>query len=469
MSTDDNVIDPKDWKIASTGKMMAYSLGFILTLYVLSAYSAFIFYFYEVEVNLNVEFVTLAIILFTVYTIISSPIIGYLTDKPFKWSEKWGFRFPWIITSAIPILIFYVLLYTPPNADAKSNPWVFFWYLLIISCIFGTFLSIFRQHFEGGFANQFREEFERRRASALAFIFPGMILFFLMVLPLFIIKYGDKSSFVLNAIVSAIVMAICMIFLIPGIRETKEVKMRYIQGYENTERISFLSMMAISFKQKNFTVSLISSTLVSIATALNMASAIYFFKDVLGLPIIYSIYPTVAYFVALMITVPYWVSFAIKHGIVKTYILGVFLSALTYLPYLWVTTLEETIIYGVARGIAGSCFSVMLLPLIADCYDEVTLACGKHQEATLLGIRTIFMRSSIIFQALIFGYIHVITGYNPDPGATQTALAIWGIRIHRGLIPLILCLGATLVMILWYDLKGEKKIAMKSKMRELGL
>ena len=305
MSTDDNIIDPKDWKIASTGKMMSYSFGFILTLYVLSAYSAFIFYFYEVEVNLNVEFVTLAIILFTVYTIISSPILGYLTDKPFKWSKKWGFRFPWIICSVIPILIFYVLLYTPPNEDAKANPWVFFWYLLIISCIFGTFLSIFRQHYEGGFANQFREDFERKRASALAFIFPGGILFILMVIPLFIIKYGDKSSFGLNAVISAIIMAVCMIFLIPGIRETKEVKMRYIQGYENTEPISFLSMMAISFKQRNFTVSLISSTLVSIASALNMASSIYFFKDVLGLPIVDSIYPTIAYFVSLMIALPF--------------------------------------------------------------------------------------------------------------------------------------------------------------------
>jgi len=300
MSTDDNVIDPKDWKIASTGKMMSYSLGFILTLYVLSAYSAFIFYFYEVEVNLDVQFVSLAIILFTVYTIISSPILGYLTDKPFKFSEKWGFRFPWIIFSAIPILIFYVLLYTPPNEDAKSNPWVFFWYLLVISCLFGTFLSIFRQHFEGGFANQFREEYERKRASALAFIFPGMILFLLSILPLFIIKYGDKSSFALTAIVSAIIMAICVVFLIPGIRETKEAKMRNLQGYEDKERISFLKMMIVSFKQKNFTVSLISSTLVSIAYALNIALENFFVTEVFGLRIICSVYPTKNFFLALI-------------------------------------------------------------------------------------------------------------------------------------------------------------------------
>jgi len=469
MSSDDDVIVPSDFKIASTWKMMSYSFGFILTLYVLSAYTAFVFYFYEVEVNLQVELVSLAIILFTIYTIVSSPILGYLTDKPFKWSKKWGFRFPWIIFSTIPILIFYVLLYTPPNVDANSNPWLLFWYLLITSCIFGTFLSIFRQHYEGGFANHFREEFERRRASALAFIFPGMLLFILNIIPFFILKYGDKSSFVLTAIVSSIIMGICVLCLIPGIRETQEIKFRYIQGYEDTDRLSFLKMMKISLTQRNFTVSLLSSTLVTFAGTLNMASGIYFFKDVLRLPIIYSIYPSIAFYLAVMISLPFWVSFAAKHGILKTYIIGILLSTLAYIPYLWITTLEETIIYAIPRGIAYSCFSAMVLPLTADCYDEVTLACGKHQEATLLGIRTIFMRSAVIFQALIIAYIHIVTGYNPNPEATQTAQAIWGIRVHQALIPLIFCFAATIVMLLWFDLKGEKKIAMKSKMRELGL
>jgi GPH family glycoside/pentoside/hexuronide:cation symporter len=468
MNFDDYIFDPKEWKIASTGKMLSYSFGFILTLYLLSAFSSLIFYFYEVEVKLQVELVSLAIVLFTVYTIISSPLLGYLTDRPFKFSSKWGFRFPWIVGSAIPLLVFYVLLFMPPDVDPKSNPWLLFWYLVIISCVFGTFLSLFRQHFEGGFANHFREDFERRRASALAFIFPGIIMFFLNIVPLFIISYGDKSTFALAAIISAIILSICVIFLIPGIRESEEVKMRYFQGYEE-ERIPFMKLMKISLKQKNFIVSLISSTLVSISSALNIASGIYFFKDVLGLPLYLSVFPAITFFLALIIALPFWVSFSVKHGNVTTYKLGVFLLALAYLPYLWISTLEEAIIFAVARGIASSCFMVMVLPVMSDCYDEVTLASGKHQEATLLGIRTIFMRSSIIFQALIIAWIHIITGYNPNPGATQTASAIWGIRIHRALIPMILCFFACLVMVLWYDLEGEKKLTMKAKMRELGL
>jgi len=112
---------------------------------------------------------------------------------------------------------------------------------------------------------------------------------------------------------------------------------------------------------------------------------------------------------------------------------------------------------------------VMTLPITSDCYDEVTNACGKHQEATLFGIRTIFLRSAIILQALIIGLVHIMTGYNQDPTVTQTALAIMGVRIHRALIPMIFCFVAGIIMLIGYDLKGEKLYSLKNNLWEKGL
>ena len=457
------------WEIASSGKMISYSFGFILSLYLLLAFNTLVFYFYEVEVGLEVGLVSLAIILFSVWVMITSPILGYLTDRKFKWSKKLGFRAPWVIIAAIPALLFYFLLFTPPNVDAKANPWIIFWYLLIISCLFGSFIMIFQEHFQGGFPNQFREEFERRRASAFAFIFPGTILFFLSIIPLFILVYGDKSTFVITAAISVSIIAICVIALIPGVRESPEVKERYIQGYEDKSHLSFSKMMKYAFGQRNFMVSLIAITLVNVAIALNMASGIYFYKDVLGLPIFLSIFSTMVYFIFVMVSVPFWVSFARKHGNVTAFIVGIFLSGLSYLPYLWITTLPEDIFFSVFRGIASSCFTVMVLPITSDCYDEVTNACGRHQEATLFGMRTIFLRSAVILQAIIIALVHIMTGYNQDPTAIQTPLAIWGIRIHRGLIPMIFCLVAAVIMLIGYDLKGEKLHTLKNNLWEKGL
>lgn len=469
MSIEDDITDPKNWEIASTKKMISYSFGFTLTLYLLLAYNSFIFYFYEVEVGLKVELVSTAVILYTIWVLATGPILGYLIDRPFKWSKRWGFRAPWIIGAAIPALLFYLLIFIPPNIDAKSNPWPVFWYLLITSCIYGTFLTIYRQNLQGGFPNQFREDYERRRASALAFIFPGFILFFMSIIPLFIIKYGDKSSFFITALISVIILALCLIFLLPGILESEDLKLRYLQGYEYKEKLHFFKMIKITFKQKNFRLTIITFTLTNISTALVSASSIYFFKDIIGLPLSFSVIPSIIYFIFVILFVPFWVSFSRKHGNKKTYAVGLFLLAAAHIPYLWITTLWEIIIFSVLRGIAGSCTMFIIMPIASDCYDEVTLACGRHQEATLHGIRNFFVRSSLLFAALIIGGIHIITGYNQDPNAIQTPLALWGIRVHRALIPMILCFTACILVLFLYDLNSEKKIVLKAKLREMGL
>ena len=216
-------------------------------------------------------------------------------------------------------------------------------------------------------------------------------------------------------------------------------------------------------------VSLFAITLVNVAIALNMASGIYFFKDVLGLPIFWSVFPTLVYFIFVMVSVPFWVSFARKHGNVITFTVGIFLSGAAYIPYLWITTLQEAIIFSAFRGIAGSCYTVMVLPITSDCYDDVTNACGRHQEATLFGIRVIFLRIAVILQALIIGGVHIFTGYNQDPNAVQTSLAVWGVRVHQALIPMIFCFMAGLIMLIGYDLKGEKLYTLKANLRDKGL
>jgi len=72
-------------------------------------------------------------------------------------------------------------------------------------------------------------------------------------------------------------------------------------------------------------------------------------------------------------------------------------------------------------------------------------------------------------QALIFVIVHVATGYNPDPNAVQIPLAVWGVHIHRGLIPSLCAITAFILMTIWYDLYREKRVVIQNKLREMGL
>jgi len=134
--------DSTGQEAASTKKMAFYAFGWVITAHLIVAFDSYIFYYYEVEVGLPVLLVSIAVVIFTLWTIIISPILGYLTDKPFKWSKKYGFRAPWIVVSAIPALLLYILVYIPPIIDVKSNPWPIFWYFVIISCIFEALCSL---------------------------------------------------------------------------------------------------------------------------------------------------------------------------------------------------------------------------------------------------------------------------------------------------------------------------------------
>jgi GPH family glycoside/pentoside/hexuronide:cation symporter len=159
--------DLSEWEIASTGKMISYAFGYIIINFLLGTGFSLVIYFYEVEVGIAVVLLSLAYVIFAIWNMVNDPILGFLTDRPFKWTKKWGLRAPWVVFSAFPILIFYFLIWTPP--ESVSDMFIFL-YFIIITCVFDTFFSIYNDHVYGGFTNQFPSEYERRRAFAISTI-----------------------------------------------------------------------------------------------------------------------------------------------------------------------------------------------------------------------------------------------------------------------------------------------------------
>jgi len=467
MSVNNSNSDFPGQDAVSSKKMIFYAFGSIISMHLIVAFDTYIFYFYEVEVGLPVLMLSLAVIIYTLWALISSPIIGYLTDRPFKWSKKYGFRLPWIIFGCIPSLLLYILVFTPPN----TNPWSIFWYLIIIACFFETFFTIYRLHYSGLYANLFREDSERKKATVISFLISNPITLVLTLFPLFIIVYGNRNTFVLTALITVAIMFFCHILTIPGIIESDEMKKRFLQGYINEhsqEKVSFSKIFKVIVRNKNFIVTLTSFALTYVALMLYYASMMYFYKDILRVPLTNLIWAALGSFLTMTISMPLWNKIGQKHEHKTMYIVGLILSAATLIPFLWITTLTEFTIIVIIRGVAMAGFIIMFQPMAADNMDEITLKCERHVEPTLSGLSSIIFRSSAIFIALIIGWIHIATNYNPNPDAIQTPLAVWGVRVHTALIPMLLLILAFIV-VLPYDLNSEKKQEMKQKMREMGL
>ncbi len=462
---DENGTETSEWEIASTSKMISYGFGYLIINFLLTTYSRIVFYFYEVEIGLPVIYVGLAFVIFAIWNMVNDPLLGYLTDKPLKWTKRWGMRAPWIVISSFPILIFYLLIFMPPN----ENILIIFLFMVIITCLFDTFFSIYNDHVYGGFTNQFRTEYERRKGFGIILIVAGFGSMFLGLIPPLIIRYGDRNSFILAALIMVIILMLCNIFLFFGIKESEELKEMFIRGYETSEEKSFLKTMKIALKRKNYVVILIAYTTIITTQTLAQASQIYFIKDVLKVPYTYAVFINLAGVIGFLISLPFWVNFAKNHGFKKTLILCTFLAAISYIPTLWITTIEERVIFTFLGGIPYAGYTVVIMPMAADTMDDVAVELGRRAESTLAGIRMFFFRVAFLVQGVVIMVIHIATAYNPDPNAVQTSLAIWGIRVHTGLIPAILMFAISLIVYKWYDLTGERKESMLKELKAKGL
>jgi len=465
---EESEIELSDWEQAPTKKMLSYSLGRTISGWMGGALAIFVFYYYEVEVGLPVVYLGIAFLIFALWNMVNDPLLGYLTDRPFRWTKKYGMRFPWIIIGGIPSIIFWFLLFVSPDAD-PDNPWPVFFYFVIITCIFDLFYSLYTTHLNASYTVHFRTDAERRKASAINSILPQFLGLLLNLIVPIMYVYGDRSTVILAELIIVLVLSVLFILLIPGIRESKELKERFLRGYEELGRDSFFKTMKLAFQQRNFVALLVVVMLFSTAWILHLASHIYFAKDVLRMPLSITLYVYTASFLGFALFIPFWANIAKKYGHVKTMKFGALLIAIALTPGMWITTLWETILFQFLGGIAFGGFVIMISPSTADVNDEFTITTGKHQEGTLAGIRTFFFRFALIFQAIILTVVHILTGYNPDPHAVQTPLAQWGIRIHLALIPSSLTLLGFFILYLYYDLTEEKKEWVKKKLKEMGL
>jgi GPH family glycoside/pentoside/hexuronide:cation symporter len=455
----------------STGKILSYTSAWTNDALATTLFSVSLFYYYEVEIGLSIGLVALAFGIFAVWNAINDPLIAFFTEKPRseKSIKKYGFRTPWILLGAFSMSIFTLLIFLPPDIDVKTNPWPVFLYMVITICILDACVTIYNSNYTASVVTMFKTDAERRKIGALALIFGifGIIIISAILIPN-IVKFGNKQSFVIAALITMIFILLNSIAIIPGHREPEIVKGYYLVGRDKSKEahLSLIKTLKIAFRKKNFVIYLFSYFLWVVVYNLHFVSQLYFVKDVLGEEASVLMFPQIAFFIGFLLAIPLWLKLAKKYGHANLYGLGYILLGFVFLTYLWISTVLELIIYLFVGGIFYAASAVCLVPVISDAYDEITATSGIHQEATLQGITNFFFRFSYLIVAVIIALVHIITAYNPDPQAIQSPIAILGIRIHTGLINAILCFIAGIVFLLVFDLKGEKKLLIIEELKK---
>lgn len=457
---------------STTGKMIMFSMGYFLNGFLIVAFGSFVWHYYEIELGLIIIidlwplYLWIIFVIFTLFSMITNPIIGFLTDKPMKWTRKRGFHTPWIIIGGIPMVILFFLIFTPPAVAGIESVFPILFYFLLIVFLYDVCYSLFQTHSFGAFPAHFRGDSARRKAGMVTQIFIFVANFLATTIWSIIILPGKPGTFTIAAFLSFIILGISLAIFIPGSKESVEIKGRFILGYETTEKKSFFWTMKMAIKQKNFMLALLTYIFFMIALGLMSTNTVNFVDDVLKSGQIVRMYGSIFMLITSTATMPIWIRVARKIGHSHTYTIGLILFGFSLLLYSFVSNIIEFYIVNSLSGMSVAMFTIMLSPVLADCYDEIAVKTKKHLESTLIGIRNLFVRISVIIQSFIVAIIHIITAYDPINPSQE---ALLGLRLIQGLFPFIFCITAALIFYKWYDLKGRKKQEIMQKLKEMGL
>ena len=459
----------------SKKSMVSYGFGCYISEFFGMAFGAYVFFYYENVIGLNVIYTGIGYIIFAIWNAVNDPLIGFLTDRPFKFTKKWGRRLPWVIIGGILWIFSYLLLFTPPDVDPNSGALILFVWLVVMTCVYDTFASLFGVNFYSIFPDKFRGDSERRTASTLSTLVAALGTATGSIIPSLIIVLGDRSTYTLQAGVVVIVCLIALALAIPGSREDQVRIDCYLESCEeDMERKPFFKEYKSVLKHKNYMAYVLSFMFYQCLVQIMVGSIPYVALFVLGVEDITII--MAALLIGMFVSMPIWSKIADKtNNDRKTMIIAATFLTIVTIPLFFITDYVIMMIAIFIWGMGEGGYWVMLSPVRSSVIDEAVVMSGRRTEGIYQDFQTFISRVALVAQALTFMIVHTLTNFIPDDGnpitppPIQPPEAILGIQIHFALIPMIFMVIATIILWKFYKLTPDKVKENKEKLKELNL
>lgn len=445
----------------------SFQVGNLAGLMMSQMYSQQLTYFYLGVAGLDIALYVVAMLLYMVFNMFNDPLLGYFCDKSSRFTEKWGKRFPFIVIG-MPWVFIVIFLYMPPSVEEVGQFGLFLW-LLIFLCIYDTIFSLFDINMVGLFPDKFRHPRDRKWGGAITTILETIGVLLGVLIPVLTIEIlGQDEGWRIQAIIIALVGFVCMLLMLPGIREDNEMKQRRSR-LDKELSDPFFKGLTSSLRDKHFVGFIVLYIAYGSTMGLIMASIPFFVQDILQLS---KIGETIVlfYVVTVIISAGIWYKLSFRLGIKKVALIGAILLGCVCLPILFVPTGPEgillvIIIFSVAGFVDGAIIS-MTIPLFSTVVDNATVETGKRKEGLYKGIWVFFSRVSLAIRAIVFWLVAVSTGYHS--GSTDPS-ELMGLRIQVAVFPLIMMMIGIIFFWRLYKISPELAEANVTKLQELKL
>ena len=431
----------------------------------------------------NIQFFAVAVLLipilwiplmyltFSIVDGFNDPILGYLTDRSKRFTEKYGKRFPWIMIGAIlgpiPLLLVFI-----PISDSVLIAAI---WITIMMCIYETFATLREISHQSLFPDLFRYDDQRASVSGITMLITVIAqIFGAITIPLIIASLGgvtNPDAFLGAAIFITIIAYILILPYSRGVRETTEMRELRLKLDEQVKETAPMKEVVVRvFKDRNWVAIIIAFLCWATAGLCFSVGLSFFVLHGLGLGIEAMILPSLLALTLALISVPFWVKLPRKIGVKKSYIVALASAAIVYIAFFFVTDYTGVIIvYGFAGIMFSACWGIIFNLVQAEGIDNAAAKSGRREEGSYIGILRVFSAFSYFFQTLIFALAWGYFGYEPAKGPNQTTLAKFGLQFTMSIIPFVITIIGIGIFIIMYQIDQEGALANKRKLLELGI
>lgn len=330
-------------------------------------------------------------------------------------------------------------------------------------------------------ADKFRTEFERTKYAGWWALFDMIAQVLGMLLPPLLLFFGTDNplSYIIMAVIMALIAIIFGFTFIPGAREDKIVIDRYFS--RDYKRLNVFKGFWVVIKQSSF-MSLYSSYVLFLAAS-SVATGMVAYMTAFLLrsndPDAMTLYLAI-FLLGALISVPVWLKLLKRmNNNKKLYLIGSFVLVCCYVPLTFFQTDIDLMIIMFFVGFGNGCIWTIGMPILhTNTQDDFVVRTGKNQKGILVGTWAVLGLITAFIDEAIITLVFTLTGFDPGyttyaaleaaVGAANMPPILFGIRLLLGVFPALLVLIGTLIFWKFYPLTQEKVLENKAKLRELG-
>ena len=424
--------------------------------------TALLNYYYVYTHGLSNAHFAIAQTIYAIYVAVVDPIVGFATNRRFKFTNKLGRTTPFIFGGGVIAALVGILVYLAPSTASQIG--LMFWMLFTLS-ITSTFFSMFSTNYNALQPVIVREKKQRAGFGVRTVIFGTVCMILGFVIP----EFGDittSTGYLIPMFITAGLGILLLVLMLPAIKEEPALTEELLRRNDNV-KFDFFGVLGKVVRMKNFMLYILVYLAFQVISLTSIASLPYFAQFIMRMPND-QINSTrtmliLVEFAAVFVSLPFW-SWLTKKLEFKTIfgICGIAL-AVACTPILFLSSNISIYISFACIGLTVGGFWSLLPPLFSDIMDEACVKMGGHVAGMSAGVRTVFARLALIIQALIYYLVRTATSFEPSKiaPADATPAMLFGIRFEMVGVGCVLLVLFSIIFLVKYDLVGDKMKGIK--------